>query len=185
MWCCAPWCSGARPWRRPRPRHRPWRSSPSRSRRRAMRKAVVLLGFLVAGCLSGPGYRAPDVPLPQGFRETRSRAPAGAGDTARPGAGAAGEAAVAPGEYWQSLGDTTLDRLIAEALRANYDVRAAEARVRGARAVRLSAALFLAPAVTAQARYTRHRPAARPLPLRGAGLPRARAVGGGARRRWE
>src|SRR3712207_8595343 len=44
---------------------------------------------------------------------------------------------------WRSLGDTTLDRLVAEALRFNYDVEAAGARVSGARAARLGAALEL------------------------------------------
>lgn len=150
-----------------------------------MRKAAVLLGFLVAGCLSGPGYRAPDVPLPQGFREARSRAPAGAGDTARPGAGAAGKGAVAPGEYWQTLGDTTLDRLIGEALRANYDVRAAEARVRAARAARLSASLFLAPAVTAQAGYTRQRLSAAAFPFGLSVFPDQNVWDGGFDAAWE
>ncbi len=150
-----------------------------------MRKAIVLVAFLVAGCLSGPGYRAPDVATPAAFREAGSRGPASVGDTARPGVAAPGEGAVAPSEFWQQLGDTTLDRLIAEALRANYDVRAAEARVRGARAARLSASLFLAPAVTAQGGYTRQRLSAAAFPFGVSVFPDQNVWDGGFDAAWE
>jgi NodT family efflux transporter outer membrane factor (OMF) lipoprotein len=59
--------------------------------------------------------------------------------------------------FWRQLGDSTLDRLMAEALRANQDVRAAEARVRGARAARLDATLNLVPTVTAAGGFVRQR----------------------------
>ncbi|HEV8598188.1 MAG TPA: TolC family protein [Gemmatimonadales bacterium] len=59
--------------------------------------------------------------------------------------------------FWRQLGDTTLDRLMTEGLRANQDVRAAEARVRGARAARLGAVLDLAPTVTAGGGFVRQR----------------------------
>lgn len=58
---------------------------------------------------------------------------------------------------WQQLGDTTLSRLVDEVLRANPDVQAAAARVRGARANRLNAALDFAPTVTVAGGYTRQR----------------------------
>jgi len=58
---------------------------------------------------------------------------------------------------WQQLGDTTLDRLIEEVLRSNPDVQAAEARVRGARAAKLSATLDFVPTVTVAGGYTRQR----------------------------
>jgi multidrug efflux system outer membrane protein len=63
----------------------------------------------------------------------------------------------APVAFWQSVGDTTLTRLVREALAANGDVRAAAARVDQARAVRTGAALDLAPTVTAVAAYSRQR----------------------------
>ncbi|HEU4829343.1 MAG TPA: TolC family protein [Gemmatimonadales bacterium] len=63
----------------------------------------------------------------------------------------------APEAFWQSVGDTTLTRLVREALSANGDVRAAAARVDQARAVRTGAALDLAPTVTAVAAYSRQR----------------------------
>jgi len=59
--------------------------------------------------------------------------------------------------FWQQLGDTTLTRLIAEVQRANLDVRAAEARVSGARANRVHAALDLAPTARFGAGYSRQR----------------------------
>jgi outer membrane protein, multidrug efflux system len=59
--------------------------------------------------------------------------------------------------FWQRLGDTTLTRLIAEVQRANLDVRAAEARVSGARANRVHAALDLAPTARFGAGYSRQR----------------------------
>jgi len=65
--------------------------------------------------------------------------------------------AEAPLTLWQRLGDTTLARLTAEALRANKDVQVAEARVRQARAARLNAALDLAPTVTVGGGYNRQR----------------------------
>jgi NodT family efflux transporter outer membrane factor (OMF) lipoprotein len=65
--------------------------------------------------------------------------------------------ATAPVAFWQSVGDTTLTRLVREALAANGDVRAAAARVDLARAVRTGAALDLAPTVTAVAAYSRQR----------------------------
>ncbi|HWA17064.1 MAG TPA: hypothetical protein VG817_11550, partial [Gemmatimonadales bacterium] len=46
---------------------------------------------------------------------------------------------------WEQLGDSTLSRLIAEVLRANPDIQSATARVRGARAARLSATLDFVP----------------------------------------
>jgi len=59
--------------------------------------------------------------------------------------------------FWKTLGDTTLERLVGEVAKSNHDVVAARARLRGARAARLDAALDFAPAVTATASYTRQR----------------------------
>ncbi|MGH7466042.1 MAG: TolC family protein, partial [Longimicrobiales bacterium] len=59
--------------------------------------------------------------------------------------------------FWTVLNDTTLDRLLTQALRGNLDLRAADARLDGAGASRLHAALELAPTVTASAGYTRQR----------------------------
>ena len=74
---------------------------------------------------------------------------------ARPGA--AQSPGDPPADLWQRLGDTTLARLTAEALRANRDVQVAEARVRQARAARTNAALDLAPTITVGGGYNRQR----------------------------
>ncbi len=66
--------------------------------------------------------------------------------------------------FWKRLGDTTLERLVGEVVKSNHDVLAARARLRGARASRLQAALDFAPTVTATASYTRQRLAAAAFP---------------------
>jgi multidrug efflux system outer membrane protein len=60
-------------------------------------------------------------------------------------------------QYWQQLGDTTLNRLIAELHRSNLDVRAAEARVSGARENRTRAVLDFTPSATFSGGYSRQR----------------------------
>jgi outer membrane protein, multidrug efflux system len=63
----------------------------------------------------------------------------------------------AHGAFWQVLGDTTLERLMRQALRGNHELEAAAARVEGADAARFQAALEFAPTVNATAGYTRRR----------------------------
>jgi len=67
--------------------------------------------------------------------------------------------------FWRRLGDTTLTRLLDEAMRANHDLRAAASRVRGARAARTLAALDLAPTVTAGGGFVRQRQAGALVPV--------------------
>lgn len=64
---------------------------------------------------------------------------------------------VVAAEAWKQLGDSTLSRLVEEVARANPDVQGAAARVRGARAAKLSATLDFVPTVTVAAGYTRQR----------------------------
>jgi NodT family efflux transporter outer membrane factor (OMF) lipoprotein len=59
--------------------------------------------------------------------------------------------------FWESVGDTTLVRLVRQALSANGDVRVAAARVDRARAIRAESAFDLAPTVTGVASYSRQR----------------------------
>ena len=76
--------------------------------------------------------------------------------------------------YWEALNDTTLNRLLDRAMDGNLDLRTASARLDGAGASRLEAALDLTPSVTASAGYTRRRLAASSFPaapVRGALLP--------------
>jgi NodT family efflux transporter outer membrane factor (OMF) lipoprotein len=59
--------------------------------------------------------------------------------------------------FWSAAGDTTLARLVDDALRANPDVRGAQARLLAARAERRQTALALGPIVTTSSGYTRRR----------------------------
>jgi multidrug efflux system outer membrane protein len=115
-----------------------------------MRKAGIFLSLAVAlaSCATAPGYRAPEVQVPATFRETR--------DTIIETL--VTEQAVAETLSWPDLGDSTLIRLLKEAMSGgNLDVRAAEARVRGARAARTETVLDFAPTVTFAGGYTRQR----------------------------
>jgi NodT family efflux transporter outer membrane factor (OMF) lipoprotein len=149
-----------------------------------MHKATIWLTFLLNACASTAAYRAPEVQIPTAFRERLdSLAP-----PARPSPDAvpmsAPDTAVV-GEYWRSLGDTTLVRLLGQALNANYDVRVAEARIRGARASRLEASLDFVPTVTAAAGYTRQRIAAASFPVGNGSFPDQDVWDAGFDASWE
>jgi NodT family efflux transporter outer membrane factor (OMF) lipoprotein len=69
-----------------------------------------------------------------------------------------------PVRFWEEVQDTTLHRLVAEAVAGSPDVRVAVARVRAARANRTEAVLDLAPTVSAIGGYTRYRPSTAAFP---------------------
>jgi outer membrane protein, multidrug efflux system len=135
--------------------------------------AAATLLVLLAGCAIGPAHRPPRIDAGATFREAPDSVPlAATGDTAA-APPAVGDSIVPPATgptpgsraaFWETLGDTTLTRLVNEGIAANHDVRVAEARVRGARAARLESALDLAPTVTAVGGYTRQRLAGATFP---------------------
>lgn len=57
-------------------------------------------------------------------------------------------------KFWEQFGDTTLDRLVDDALRANHDLRIALANFNTSRAIHRETRFDLAPTVTASAGYT-------------------------------
>jgi multidrug efflux system outer membrane protein len=136
---------------------------------------LVWLALAAAGCASAPGYRAPQVPVPSAFRELR--------DTAIQISAVASDTAQAI--EWPALGDTTLTQLIGQLGRANLDVRAAESRVRGARAARSEVALDLAPTVTFAGGYTRQRIASASFPIGAGVFPDQDIWDGGFDASWE
>jgi multidrug efflux system outer membrane protein len=142
-----------------------------------MRKSALFLGLAwsAAGCASAPGYRAPDIQVPQSFRETR--------DTMV--AVAAAPADSAQLVTWPDLGDTTLARLVNQLVRSNLDVRAAEERVRGARAARTEVALDLAPTVTFAGGYTRQRLSSAAFPIGVGSFPDQNIWDAGFDASWE
>jgi NodT family efflux transporter outer membrane factor (OMF) lipoprotein len=80
--------------------------------------AALTIGLAAAGCTVGPGYHAPDVPVPPTYGEPT--APAGA-------------AAADPKAWWTQFGDTELTSLVARALKDSPDVQIAAVRIREAR----------------------------------------------------
>lgn len=140
-----------------------------------MFKAGIILSLALAGCATAPGYRAPEVQVPATFREIR--------DTIieTPASGTAVVDTVAGPD----VRDTTLTRLLHEAVRANLDVRAAEARVRGARAARSEAMFDLAPTVTFGAGYTRQRLSSATFPVGFGSFPDQDIWDGGFDASWE
>ena len=88
-----------------------------------MRRALVLaaVGLVMAGCTLGPNYQRPESTAPAEFRGLGSENP--------PGPGSLGEL-----PWWEIFGDPVLQDLIREALRQNYDLRVAAARILEARA---------------------------------------------------
>ena len=93
--------------------------------RSSLAPAFAGLGLLIAGCKAvGPDYAAPKPSVPPSF-------------TAAPGrnSGQAGEAPFVDDAWWKNFGDSNLDALIAQALKAAPDLAEAQARVREARAL--------------------------------------------------
>ena len=140
-----------------------------------MSKAGILLSLSLVACASAPGYRAPEVQVPATFRETR--------DTVIE---TLGTGPAAPDTLvWPDLGDSTLTRLLKDAVGANLDVRAAEARVRGARAARTEALLDFAPTVTFVGSYTRQQLSSATFPIAAPAFPDQNIWDGGFDAFWE
>ena len=99
--------------------------------------AAVAVAVLAVGCAVGPGYQRPAVEMP-----------------ARWQANAAPEAPPA-GAWWAEYRSTELDRLMAEALAGNRDLRAAASRVAQARALAQAAGAPQWPTVGASVDATR------------------------------
>ena len=70
--------------------------------------------LLLVSCTVGPDYKRPDLDLPRDYGVTQS-------------------SATAPQKWWSVFGDPVLDRMVDEALAANYDLKAAAARIENAR----------------------------------------------------
>jgi NodT family efflux transporter outer membrane factor (OMF) lipoprotein len=89
-----------------------------------LRDLAAVIGSLIAGCTLGPNYRGAPVVAPIASQAAAfNRAPQEA-TTAPPAAAA----------WWKTLNDPQLDRLVETALANSPDIRAAQARLRQARA---------------------------------------------------
>jgi len=108
------------------------------SPRRAL-LAGALATLLLGGCMVGPDYTKPSVPMTPAYKEAEGWKPANPSDH------------LPRGQWWTIFGDPDLDALAAEIEPANQNLKVAEARLRQARAlVRFNrAALF--PTISASA----------------------------------
>jgi len=81
---------------------------------------AVLLVALMTGCVTGPDYKKPDVPVPGKWSEALE----------------GGEKDGSPNlvQWWSAFSDATLESLVTRATQSNLDLRIAESRVREARA---------------------------------------------------
>ncbi|MFL5578292.1 MAG: efflux transporter outer membrane subunit [Gemmatimonadaceae bacterium] len=135
---------------------------------------AALLAAVLASCVGTPAYQAPNVSVARtyGAAGGATTPPAAPGDRDTASARSAHYSAEpASSPFWRDLGDTTLTRLVEEALRANTDVRVVEERLSGTRASRRLAALDLVPTVTGIGSATRQQIASAQFPGLPGGLP--------------
>lgn len=138
-----------------------------------MRPLLPALALLFASCFRPAAYQPPRVAVAADYsvvaaaRSTRTVgtvAPAGPGGVATT-PGSARYSTTAPAQpFWRVVGDTMLERLIAEALRTGTDVLVAEARLTRTRAARRLSAFDLAPTITATGSAMRQQMAIAQLP---------------------
>jgi outer membrane protein, multidrug efflux system len=135
-----------------------------------MRKIALAFITVLAAC--APAYQAPTVALAPAYgvadRRPITRPPA---DTCRADSNPAASTtsvhfspALSTAPFWRTLDDSVLSTLIEEALRANTDVRIAEARLTGTRVSRRLAALDLTPTITASGSAVRQQLSIAQLP---------------------
>lgn len=106
--------------------------------------APILGAALLAGCVVGPDYRTPILPMPanwSGQKPTKSAQPARLS------------------QWWQRLRDPQLNMLVAEAVAGNLDVATAKAKIREARASYRQSAGTLLPSVDGSGSITRNKSA--------------------------
>ena len=109
------------------------------------KRRCVAAAALLAGCAVGPDYHRPALDVPAQYRDV---APATTG-------AARDEASVGDSGWWEIYADADLQALISRALKNNYDVKIAVARIDEARAQLGSTRLNYFPQVSVQAGATR------------------------------
>ncbi|MBL0029778.1 MAG: efflux transporter outer membrane subunit [Rhodanobacteraceae bacterium] len=116
-----------------------------------MRKLPLALALtmILSGCMLGPDYARPDLPLPEQFAQVDAEG-LNRGD--------------ALAHYWDAFPDALLKELIAEALAANHDLRIAQSRLGETRASRRAALSDLFPLVTASAKRDRSKRSPEEMP---------------------
>jgi outer membrane protein, multidrug efflux system len=117
---------------------------------------TIVCLLIAAGCTVGPDYHRPSVDLQHKWAApdagNSSTAALAGMPTSRPSTVQAG--GDLPEQWWTTLGDSTLNGLIDQAVRSNLDLRSAAARVRQARAQWAGAKAGLFPTASAGANYS-------------------------------
>jgi outer membrane protein, multidrug efflux system len=119
-----------------------------RSRHAASSAALSALAVIVSGCMVGPNYHKPSVPVPPAFTEPNASAPAPTDANA-----------ISYQDWWKVFQDTRLDDLEKQADAANKDIKIAIAHVDQASAATSIAHSFLFPTVSAAPNVSRNREA--------------------------
>jgi len=114
----------------------------SRSRRRRGLWVVCAIAGLF-GCSAGPNYVRPPVETPSAYKEAQGWKQAEPRDE-QP-----------RGNWWEAFNDPQLNALVTQVAITNQTIKAAEARVREARALTQAARAAFFPIVTANATATR------------------------------
>ncbi len=128
-----------------------WRVT-SLGSRRVVAAVSVWVPLALFGCAVGPDYKPSKPAMPTGWMGKASAS------TSRPASRPADQASELV-RWWKTFNDPALSGLIERAFAANLDVKAAEARIRQARAVRVGVGSALWPTGDAAGSYTRGRPA--------------------------
>ncbi|TRL41220.1 efflux transporter outer membrane subunit [Rhizobium straminoryzae] len=110
--------------------------------RRSLLVVVLMATSMLGGCVVGPDYKMPDLPILKNW-------PAAAGKQALKPTQLAG--------WWKGLDDPLLNELVEEAVRGNLDVATAKANLRLARATTRSAEGALLPSLSQSDSATRTR----------------------------
>ncbi len=123
---------------------------------------VVCSAVVCAGCTVGPEYHRPAPVMPSQWAELSAATTRPEANPVPDGALAASvptvEAHVDLAQWWRTLGDPVLDRLIDRAIGSNIDLRMAEARIREVRAQRDIVASNRYPGVGTSVSYLRQQP---------------------------
>jgi outer membrane protein, multidrug efflux system len=119
-----------------------------------MRHAAFALALAASACTVGPNYKRPVAQLPEAYRAA-----------APTGALAADQPSLGDQKWWEVFQDEQLQELIRTALRQNFDVRIAAARVAEARAQLGITRADQFPQVDGSALADRERVSASPVPL--------------------
>jgi NodT family efflux transporter outer membrane factor (OMF) lipoprotein len=107
------------------------------------RLLILLIPALVAGCMFGPKYQRPAVPLPDKFQGASAAVP---------------DASIADLKWSEVFHDAILKQLITTALEQNFDVRMAAERIQEARAQFRIVRANQYPAISGTAQFDASRP---------------------------